>query len=203
MWISTMAELNSEILFGQIERGKLYDLSVEDPQNSSFLTLGFYFKPSQISARSAALHISDSNEATLEYHGTTNARDFKENGVEKRILESSESGEKGGTFKGSCVSEMSSNARNVVNEYLLSFEKDSFKLSRVDTSIRNLRPVRNDETNKGGLDAEKSKKMITNALKILKNGKKRKLDPVSSPTPKSQITLPDDLVISTSPDIKS
>jgi len=146
--------MSSEKLFGCIEIGKRYDINLtEDIGASELLTLGFNFKPANSidnSSQHSILRTYQNKEAILQ----TEVEDHNSSAqIFKGIVE---------------------NGSVVGNEYLLKFEDGSFILQRVNASIRNLRPVREENMAANTQSIEQSKKSITSALKNLKSQRKKK-----------------------------
>lgn len=175
---------NTQLLFNCIERGKLYDLTY-NLSSLPYLTLGFNFKPSNILSQpgkcSAKLDISESCEATVVYQGQGNGNcpdslsDLDGNSSNNLT----DANEKPVIFKGTSGMETVSGSN--VDEYLLAFHEGAFTLSRVHTSVRNLRPIRGDEvTSKVAVDVEQSKRGIDSALKKLKKRKRKAAELVTA-----------------------
>ena len=174
-------------LFDCIEKGKSYNLNYN---SSSFptLTLGFNFKPNNILSGkcSATLAVSESYEATVVYQGNSTDLSIAPddgNGCDSNITDKIEHS---AIFKGTSGIETVSG--NNVDEYLLSFQEGTFTLSRVHTTVRNLRPIRGDEvTSKAAVDVEQSKRVINSALKKLKHcrRKRKAVELVTTPDPKN------------------
>ena len=162
-------ENNCTYLFNNcIVKGKSYDLNYNS-SSFPYLTLGFNFKPSNILSHSgkcsASLAISETFEATVMYHGNSTDPCSDSNITDRN--------ENSAIFKGTSGIETVSGSN--VDEYLLSFQEGAFSLSRVQTSVRNLRPIRGDEINsKTAVDVEQSKRVIDSALKKLKHSRRKR-----------------------------
>eukprot|EP01036_Dinobryon_divergens_P022124 gene22123-30358_t len=174
------SKIEEDKLFNCIERGKLYDLNY-NLSSLPYLTLGFNFKPTNILSQtgkySATLEISDTCEATVVYQGQGNGnRPDLLNVLDGNGSNNTADGnEKPVIFKGTTGIETVSGSN--VDEYLLAFHEGAFTLSRVHTSVRNLRPIRGDEiTSKAAVDVEQSKRVIDSALKKLKKRKRKAVE---------------------------
>lgn len=175
-------------LYDALEAEKRYDLHLEcKNQLTDILTLGFYFKPQNAVCDIADLQIDDLKEAKLEYRGDKNIIGSKsslqydnaiENGVgDNNIPELDGPSAEAIVLRGIVGS--GSVADNNIDEYLLQFHHDRFELIRVETSVRNLRPVRDESFRLPNQPAELNNRSVSKALKLLK-GKKRKVQVASS-----------------------
>jgi hypothetical protein len=154
----------SKFGFNEIQLGKTYPLSVLDHPESSTLSLQYNFKPANLNVEeTGTLKFYEKDVAVVEHIRTDHSSD---------------------TFKGTASSTSSISGQE--NEWLLIFDQGNFQIRKVDTSVLNLRHMRDEQTNFVGINTSRAvteqrklPQMLRKVGDATKAKSKRKADEIS------------------------
>jgi hypothetical protein len=163
-----MESAERKFVFNKIQLGKLYPLSVMEQHpsqcNNTTISLQYNFKPASLNLQEmGTLKVYNNEEAVVEHPKKDNSCD---------------------TFKGTASSTSSISGQE--NEWLLIFDHGTFQIRKVDTSVLNLRHMRDEQTNFIGINTCRAITEQRNLPQLLrkvgdatKAKNKRKVDEIS------------------------